>query len=176
MRRLAVVSLLVALLTGWGFGQTTSGKASGMTAQQLGRLRASKRRFVVPTYVPAGLKVKNFQLMNPRNPLLLSWVLTYEHPKSNASLILQMCSEGIGDVFFTLGNGVTVEATGHKEVRSKVLGNVSVEEYVKGRHRLWHVNWVEIGPKAVPRFVALIGEKISPVEGRKIVAGLRWLK
>jgi hypothetical protein len=176
MKKLILIPLLVALLGCVALAQTTSGNASRMTAQQLSKLRATKRHFLVPTYVPAGFKVKRFGLESPKDPVMLSWILTYENPKTKASFTVQMCSDGIGDVFFDLPGGDVVEATGHKDLKSKVLGEASVEEYVKGKHRLWHVNWVELGSKAVPKFIALIGEKMSSAEGKKIVLGLRWLK
>jgi len=66
--------LFLALLTALAFGQT-DGKASQIAARDLAKLRQIKKRFALPTYVPAGFKVKQFTIENPKDPVMLTWTV-----------------------------------------------------------------------------------------------------
>lgn len=152
----------------------TNGSQSGISPRKLLALRHFKMRFLVPTYVPAGYKLSEFKIEDSRDPNLLSWTAAYTNAKTKGQFFLQMCSDGIGDIMFSIHDGDTVEGNGETAYASKVFGKGTIESYVKGRERQWHLNWVELISK--PKFVSLIGIGMSASEGKRIVEALRWLK
>jgi hypothetical protein len=114
------------------------------------------------------------RIEEPNDPVMLMLSIRYVNAKTKGELTVQMCSDGIGDVFFTLPNGDTVEPNGVLAWNSPALGKGVIETYVKGRYREWHLNWIEF--KTKPLFLSVIGNNMSATEGKKFIEGLRWLK
>jgi hypothetical protein len=170
----SALSLLFFLAIALVSAQTTDGAKSQMGAANLSKLRRLKMKFAVPTYVPAGYKFKSLEIEEPNDPVLLTVSIRYVNSKTKGELIVQMCSDGIGDVFFTLPNGDTVEPTGQLAWKSRALGNGIIETYTKGRFREWHLNWIEF--KSKPNFLSVIGHSMSAAEGKKFMEGLCWLR
>jgi hypothetical protein len=168
------LSLLLLLLFAVSMAQTTDGARSGVGSANIAKLRKLKMRFALPTYVPAGYKFKAMKIEEPNDPVMLTLTIEYRNAKTKSDLIVQMCSDGIGDVFFTLPGGDTVEPTGEMKWKSSILGSGIIETYVKGKYREWHLNWIELKQK--PIFLSVIGHNMSASEGKRVIEGLRWLK
>jgi hypothetical protein len=172
IKRIGFVALILGIAaSGWS---QTSGSASGINARKLAKLRALKMHILVPTYVPRGFHLKDFVIEHPKEPALMSWSASYEGSNRNHTFVIQMCSEGIGDIFFSLPNGDTAEANGGLAYASKIFGKGMVESYVKGKEKQWHMNWVEL--KSKPTFVSLIAYGMNASEGKRIIESLQWLK
>lgn len=172
MKRIA--ALFLVLLVAIAAAQTTDGSKSKIGAANVAKLRKLKMKFALPTYLPSGYKFKSMRIEEPNDPVTLMVSLQYTNSKTKGDLIVQMCSDGIGDVFFTMPNGDTVEPNGHLNWKSPAIGAGVIETYVKGRYREWHLNWIEF--KTKPTFLSIIGHNMSAVEGKKVVESMRWLK
>ncbi len=168
-----LLSAFLVTLVCLAFAQT-DGMSSGITAPNLAKLRKLHMKLLAPTHVPDGYKVTGFEIEDAKDPARLSWSVTWKNPKTKGEFTLQMCSEGIGDILFDLPNGDVVEPNSHIPFSSKPVGKGDIEAFVKGKIRLWHVNWVEL--KSKPTFVSLIGSNMNASEGKRIVESLRWLK
>lgn len=170
-----VLSLVFILLVAVASAQFTDGSASKLGTGNLAKLRSFKKmRFLLPTYVPAGYQLKSFAIEEPNDPVTLMWHVRYVNPKTKGEFVLQMCSDGIGDIFFNTPDGDTMQPTGELPFASSAIGKGVIEVYSKGKLREWHMQWVELKQK--PMFVSLIGHNMSGSEGQKIVNSLRWLK
>jgi hypothetical protein len=172
MRKL--LPFLLVLLAAIAAAQTTDGSKSQMGAANLAKLRKLKMKFAIPTYVPAGFKFKSMQVEEPNDPVMLMLSIRYVNPKTKGEVVIQMCSDGIGDVFFTMPDGDTVEPNGELAWKSPALGKGVIETYTKGKYREWHLNWIEF--KTKPLFLSVIGHNMTAAEGKKFIEGLRWLK
>jgi len=148
-----------------------------LTAHQKADLLKGPFHILVPTYVPAGYAPTVVKIEDRDKPGEATLILTYANKKKKGEFTIQMGSEGLGDVFFNIGNdGDTVEPNGHLVVKNPILGKVDLDYYVKGKYRLFHCNWVHIPGKTLPTDVMIEGENMTAAEGKKIFESLRWLK
>ena len=170
---LAAVSLL--LLSSLAFGQaskTTNGVAAGLSKAQVKKLRAVKKhRFIVPSRVPAGFKLTEFKLENREG--IQDFSVTYT--KGKADVLIQMTSEGIGDVILDADDAGDAPYTGF-DFKNPVFGRHHIDTLRTKTANQSGMNWVDLGEKALPRFVSMIGTGLSDKELRVFAEGLRFLK
>ncbi|HEY3782336.1 MAG TPA: hypothetical protein VGL56_14735 [Fimbriimonadaceae bacterium] len=141
---------------------------SQLTKAQMAKMK-KLGRVVVPTYIPAGFKLKKVTF-DPGE-----YDLEYTGPRG-ADLLVQMASDGIGDI--SLGNNAdpkTLKETTRK-VTNPVLGTQEMQVDIAKDDREFAVNWIDLGDKAKPRFLSIIGSSMNADLGAKVWKGLRFLK
>ena len=154
---------------------TTDGKVAGISAKFRATLAAQKLRIVVPTWLPKGFKLIEAHLEpNPKPELRDVW-LTYRRP-GGAEITIQFASDGIGDPFFDLPDGDTLEATGSVKGKSPIFGPFELNYVSKGQISMWHTTWYELKQKGYPTFVMAMGDHLSTPDAKRLVESLRWLK
>ncbi len=175
MIRALLTSLLFAVVM-LASAQTTNGVASKVPKTELSKLRKSKYRVVVPTYVPAGFTKVNANFEYDKEPALSLWIVRYQNPKTKASFTLQMASDGLGDPFFDLPNGDTVDPTGSIFAKSPIMGRVEVMYYKKGKVKMAMSTWYDASKKTYPRYAMVMSDGMEASEVKRIIESLRWLK
>lgn len=156
--------------------QTTSGVTSKIPKAELAKVRKSKYRVVVPTYVPAGFTKVEASLGVDKEPVLSGWSVRYLNPKTKAYFLLQMASDGLGDPMFDLPNGDTVEPNGSLFGKSPIFGKFEVMSYKKGKIKIAQSTWYEVSKKTLPKYAMVTSDGMEPSEVKRIIEGLRWLK
>jgi hypothetical protein len=123
---------------------------------------------LVPTYIPSGYRVSQVTA-EPG-----SYSIDYKN-SSNGDLIVQMASDGIGDVI--LDTGTSDEGkTSSRTVKSPVLPTADMQILTSKGRVQFAIGWLDLGDAAKPRFASIIGDHISAAVGVKIWQGLRYLK
>lgn len=174
IRNLALGAL--AVLSCVASAQVTTGKSSGMTATQIAKVRKSKYRVLVPTYLPAGFRLTSCGMSDDKEPILASWVARYRNPKSKAEFTIQMASEGLGDPMFDLPNGDVVEPTGWMKVSNPILGKIDMGYYHKGKTWIVNCTWYETKSKSYPKYAMIIAHGLPATQVKQVLQSLRWLK
>src|SRR5205814_1622368 len=105
---------------------------------------------VVPGFVPTGFKLSDFSYEPGNGNELGSYSLKYRN-KKGAFFLVQMASDGIGDIFFDTSGGDTLEPTKTEEVKLAPFGTGLLEFLDKGAEHQFHLQWVDLGDKARPR-------------------------
>lgn len=175
MIRAAVTALLLATAL-VASAQTTDGSKSRIPKAELAKIRKTKFRVVVPTYVPAGFTKGSTELFLPVDPQLTVWSAKYRDFKTKRNFVIQMASDGLGDPMFDLPNGDTVEPNGSLYGKSPILGKFEVMFYKKGNVKMAHCTWYEVSKKGYPRYAMVMSDGMEPSEVKKIIESLRWLK
>jgi hypothetical protein len=166
--------LLLLLVASVAFAQTTSGKTSGLSNAQLKRLRATKLRYLVPTKVPRGFKVARFELEPHKDPIMVHFSITYK--KGSSRIIIQMSSEGLGDLFFD-EDADKGKPHGTLTWRSSLFKeDWTIEYQTEQAQRHWHIQWIELPGKHFPRHLSAIGYGCEPWVGKQMLESLRWLR
>lgn len=147
-----------------------------LTAHQRAELLKGPFHILVPTYVPAGFHPTVAKIDDRDKPAYANLTLTYVNSKTKGEFTVQMASEGLGDPLFNVNDGDTVEPNGHLWAKNPILGRVQLDYYVKGKTKLFHCDWVALRGKTHPDNAMILGEGLSPAEGKKILESLRWLK
>ncbi len=156
--------------------QTTSGKVAQIPTTFKTKLKASKLRIVVPTWIPKGFKLVKSNVVQEKEMFMRDVHLRYEKPGTKSSFFVQFASDGIGDPFFDLPNGDTLEATGTEIGKNSVIGAFEMEYVTKKPYLMWHITWYELKQKGYPKYVLVAGENIAISDGKKIIESLSWLK
>lgn len=174
IRSLILASLLA--LTTFGATQTTNGKASGMSTAQIAKVKKTKFRVLVPTFVPAGFRLQTCGIEEEKDPLSAMWSATYRNAKTGGKFVIQMASDGLGDPMFDLPNGDVVDPTGYTTVQNPILGKVAVGYYQKGKIRIANCTWYETKSKSYPKYAMIMCDGMALTDVKRVLAGLRWLK
>ena len=161
-------------------GAYTDGKTAQLNASQIKRLKSMRAPIAVPTYVPAGYKLKDAAGYVEKSPGYWSvdYTLTYKNAKGNL-LGIQSSSERSDDLpiyqvltgknpFF---GGFSVR-TGSVTDDGKVKANAECE-----------TDWVENKPAYVPKGARsrrlgyrVYSTGLSPKEVLKVMMSLRYLR
>ncbi len=156
--------------------QTTSGKVAQIPKTFKTKLKASKLRVVVPTWIPKGFKLVKSNVVHAKEMFMRDVYLRYEKPGTKSSFFVQFASDGIGDPFFDLPNGDTLEATGIVKGKNPIIGPFDMEYVTKKPYLMWHITWYELKQKGYPKYVLVAGENIPISDGKKIIESLSWLR
>ncbi len=158
------LAFLTSLLAAASFGQNIS----GLTDKQVAKLRQLGKP-VVPSYLPPHFKLSTVSVETG------DYTLEYKGP-NGATLQVQMASEGIGDIDLDTRLDNETPVLGHLTVVSPVFGKQTMDTLRTKREKQFDVNWVDLGAKAKPKFLSIIGFQLSPQEGAKVWKGLIYLK
>jgi hypothetical protein len=171
-------ALLLVLLSSFAVGDVpeTDGKASKIKPAHLQKLRIDKYRLLLPTFVPAGYTVAKADLQRGETMQETVFELTYKNAKTKAEIIVQMASEGLGSPMFTLANGEIADATGSITAKSPIFGKVKMEVLKEKKERQFHCEWIDLGKKAMPRFVMIYGVGAEAADGKQMLESLRFFK
>lgn len=175
MLRALAFSALLAIVA-LSSAQTSDGAASKISKTELAKVRKSKYRVLVPTYVPTGFVVKEAKLVVDKEPALTDWRVRYHNPKTKAEFTVQMASDGLGDIIFSTPDGDVIEPGKSVYGKSPVFGKFEVMSAQKGKYRTAGCNWLDVAPKTFPRFAMVYSEGMDAATIKRIVEGLRWLK
>lgn len=156
-------------------GTTTKGSTAQITPTIRAQIRKAKVRVVVPTYVPAGFRLRSGGVAAAKQMELRDFTLRYEKPGTKAYFVIQMASDGLGDPLFDLPNGEVLEPTGTLAGKSALFGAYNLDFVKRKGVLLWHTTWYELPGKTYPRYAMVMGSDLPPETGKKIVDGLRWL-
>ncbi len=169
---ISAVFLLAALAN----AQTSDGAASKISKTELAKVRKSKYRVLVPTYVPAGFVVKEAKLVVDKEPALTDWRVRYHNPKTQAEFTVQMASDGLGDIIFSTPDGDVIEPGKSVYGKSPVFGKFEIMSAQKGKYKTAGCNWMEVAQKTFPYFAMVYSEGMDAATIKRIVESLRWLK
>jgi hypothetical protein len=169
------LAFFILLAACFSTAQTTDGRKSRIPSANLKAVKKTKFRVLVPTYVPVGFRVQSCGLSDDPEPILAVWRISYQNPKTKASVVLQMASEGVGDPMFDLPNGDVVEPNGSIWARSPILGKVEVMYVKKGKLRMANCTWYDVSKKTFPRLAMMVSHGVEPSEIKKMIESLRWL-
>ena len=180
--RLFAAFLLVFVLAA-AYGQSSDAGARSLIPKSiLAKVRKSKFRVLVPTYVPPGFKYQSASLAtwaedSPKDdPALMNWTAVYVNAKTKEKLIIQMASDGLGDYIFSLPNGDTIEPTKTLAGKSPAFGPYEILVASQGSYRCSATYWTEVSIKTYPRHVMVIGDGMNSAVVKRVIDGLRWLK
>lgn len=164
------------LLVSYVSAQTTSGSASRVPKAELAKVRKSKYRVVVPTYVPAGFVVKQASLEVDKERALTNWTLRYHHPKTKATFTVQMASDGLGDYIFSTPDGDTTEPTGSIFGKSPVFGRFDLMVAKKPKYNLTATTWISTSTRTYPNYTMVYSDGVDAATVKRVIESLRWLK
>lgn len=180
--RLAALCLLGLFLTSEAAAQSpyTDGKAAQLKASDVRKLKALRAPIAVPTYVPAGYKLKN---AGGRVEMIekfwsVDYGLTYENTKGDSFSIIS-ANEGLGD------SPIEIVLTGKNPFFSEIaVGTQDLTEDGKVKpNAQYETDWVENKRAYVPagahsrRQAYRIGRTaLSPKEVLKVMLSLRYLR
>lgn len=156
--------------------QISNGLASKISKAELAKVRKSKYRVLVPTYVPADFVVKEAKLTVDKEAALTDWRVRYQNPKTKAEFTLQMASDGLGDIIFSTPDGENMLPTGSAFGKSPVLGRFEVMFARKGNYKMAGINWLNASKKTFPNFAVVYSQGMDASVVKRIVESLRWLK
>lgn len=163
------------LLVSYVSAQTTNGVASRVPKAELAKVRKSKYRVVVPTYVPAGFLVKaNLEL--DKEAALTNWVLRYTHSKTKATITIQMASDGLGDYIFSTPDGDTAEPTRSIFGKSPVFGKFELMVVKKPKYNMTATTWISTSTRTYPNYTMVYSDGVAEGTVKRVIEGLRWLK
>lgn len=169
---LAAFSLLLALAP----GQTTDGRASLLPAKDLARLRAQKYRSLLPTQVPKGYKFDGLVFEGGKLPVQYSYQIDYRS-KAGARLVLQMASDGFGDVILEDPEGNNVDFDKDTAGKNPIFGKFMLVYGFDQKKRPYSaIDWLTVPGKPLPSSVSAYGEGVSAAELKKFAESLRWFK
>jgi hypothetical protein len=139
---------------------------------QLSKVQLTKLRKIgkvaIPTYIPPRFKLTSVKTDAGE------YELDYKGPHG-ADLLIQMASEGIGDIPL----GVNADEKTLKETTRKVtnptFGTRDMQVDIAKDDREFAVNWIDLGEKAKPKFLSIIGYSMNAELGAKVWKGLRYL-
>lgn len=170
-KTLALVLLL--LFCGAAVAQTTDGKASKLSAKQLKQLRSKKGwKFVLPTYVPKGFRVKSMEIdISSKEHYDHFFSVDYTNGKGG-EFTVQMASGGIGDLI------LDDEGVGKMTTKPIVAGHAKSAEmmFVEKKPTEFGLNWIELDKSYKMPFVSAMGRGLSSAEAVKIVSSLKTLR
>ena len=157
-------SIGIAILSAFAFASSSS----GLTHSQLAKLR-KVGHVVIPTYIPPHFRVTKVTTDKGE------YDIEYAGPHG-AELTVQMASEGLGDIPIGVeADEKTLKSTTLK-VHNPVFGTQSMDVATAKNAHEFAVNWVDLGEKANPRDLSIIGRNMSAAVGAKIWQGLRFLR
>jgi len=175
MHRSLFATVLLLLVT-LASAQTTDGSKSKIAKSELAKVRKTKYRVLVPTYVPAGFVVKLGVLELDKEQALTNWTVRYVNPKTKATFTVQMASDGLGDYIFSTPDGDTTEPTGHLIGKSPIFGKFELMLVKKPKFNMTATTWIELGRKTYPNYVMIYSDKVPSATSKRIIESLRWLK
>jgi hypothetical protein len=156
--------------------QMTTGKVAQIPSSFKAKVKASKLRIVVPTWIPKGFKLVKSDVVQAKEMFMRDVHLRYEKPGTKSLFYVQFASDGIGDPFFDLPNGDTLEATGTVKGKNAIIGSFEMEYVNKKPYMMWHVTWHELKQKGFPKYVLVAGENLPVSDGKKFIESLSWLQ
>lgn len=171
-----IATCIAILAASISLAQVTDGKTAQLSPKLLARIKKTKYRVLVPTYLPAGFRIKTADLAIDKSPDLTNWYLSYENPKTKAMITIQMASEGLGDPMFDLPNGDVADPTGSIWAKNPILGKVNLEYLVKGPIRMSQCTWYDASKTTYPRVVMIFAHNVDAKVTKKVLESLRWLK
>jgi hypothetical protein len=127
---------LAALLTAGAFASP-----SQLTPSQLAKIK-KLGRVVIPSYIPPGFKLKSVTTD-------VGETLEYKGPHG-ADLLIQMASDGIGDIPLGVNAEKTLKETTRK-VHNPVFGNRDMDVATAKGDREFAVNWVDLRAESQAR-------------------------
>lgn len=174
MIRAAFTALLLATAL-VASAQTTSGASARIPKNELAKVRKSKYRVLVPTYVPPGFVAKaNLEL--DKEAALTNWVLRYSHPKTKATITIQMASDGLGDYIFSTPDGDTTEPTGSIFGKSPVFGKFELMVVKKPKYNMTATTWISTSTRTYPNYTMVYSDGVKAGTVKRVIESLRWLK
>ena len=159
--------------------QTTAevaGTGIGISTSELAALRGSGLAIVVPTYVPKGMRLVDYDFSREGNPVLDIAYLRWEDTKKHTWFALQGASDGLGDPFFDLPGGDVLDATGSLKGKNPLFGRFELEYVWTPKHKLFHTTWYEYKTKGYPRLWLIDGALMEPKDALKVFESVRVLK
>ncbi len=165
---LCLTLLLCLTIAATTEAQTTDGKGALLTSAQIAKLRTAGK-VVLPTYVPPHFR---FTSLNAERG---EYDISYTGP-NGASLMVQMASEGIGDVILDAKDENAKVVLSTKSVTSPIFGRHSMDVLTTKKEHQFGVDWIDLGKNAKPKFLSISGIQMMPEEGAKVWRGLRYLK
>lgn len=150
-------------------------ETGGLSPRQVRTLKAARLHCVVPNYIPDGMRLTKFEFEPATRSEPASYSLNYTG-KGKAELIVQMTSDGIGDLILQSDSDDPYESSSWRTVRNPVLGKVKVEFLDLPKEHHFGVNWIDLGEHKSPRFLSVSGRHLGSSEAVKVVKGLRFLK
>lgn len=131
-----------------------------LTSRQAATLRGA--RYLLPTWTPPGFRLKSLTA-NRRDG-----DMTAEYTSGAKSIVVQMGSEGLGDLMLDEVTGPTKTTS----FRSALLGAGAVESgTVKGRTEAI-VNWIDMGAGNWPSALSFVFSGVSPSEAVRVVTSV----
>lgn len=140
-----------------------------ITSKYIAQVKKLKLVTVVPTYVPAGFKLKA-AVASVYEKKYGDTHITFMNGKSE--LTIQMASEGIGDPILDDGD----EPSKILNINSPVMGTVQMQFGNSKTMRPFLCTWYMTSMHLNPVFVMVMGQGVSEPEIVKFVQGLRFLK
>jgi hypothetical protein len=178
--QLTAIGLLGLFLTAAAQGAYTDGKAAQLKASDIKRLKALRAPIAVPTYVPAGYKLKD---AGGRVEMIgkfwsVDYGLTYENAKGD-SLEIISANEGLGDLPFTVVLSGNNPYFGAIDVGTQ---DITEDGKVKANAQ-YETDWVENKPAYVPKGARsrrqayrVHSTALSAKEVLKVKLSLRYLR
>jgi hypothetical protein len=153
----------------------TDGQAALLTAANIKSLSALKAAVAVPTYVPAGFKLKKVWIQKPEADIV-AFSFRYEDAVGK-SFTIESNNEALGDMAVK------------REIRgmSKIFKDSAQEtgEYHVGHDQNdaktvaseWLCSTTKYQPKgSTPQCFQFLSESLTPAEAMKVISSLRYLK
>ena len=128
-------------------------------------------RWVVPSKIPKGFKLKTFTLEKGATPIETYLSLTYT--KGKGDFILQMASDGIGDVILDAEDDPNAPIKGFW-ADTKLFGRVRVDTLRTPKTNQFGLNWQEL--KGTPKFLSAVGSWVDEKSIKTFLSGLHYLK
>jgi hypothetical protein len=165
---LAIISTLLAAAS-LASGQTQ------LTAKQRKQLLGLGPNVVVAGYLPSGYHIAKVRFDPGDANAAGAYEIDYAGP-SGASFVVQMASDGIGDLILQAQNGDEATPTATKTIRTTLFPEGNLEFLDKGKDHRFVMQWVDFGEKSKPRFLSAMGDHLSMAVSLRLVQGLRRLR
>lgn len=153
----------------------TDGKASGLGAANIAKLRKTGLTVVVPTYIPSGFKVDSVEYDKQKTQVESSISYTYKNKKTGGEIIIQMASDGLGDPIFDTEEDYDWKQVKETVGNSPVFGKYTMESLQTKKGLMVQCTWYELPGKLYPRFVMMFGKNLKPAYAIKVMNSLRFL-
>jgi hypothetical protein len=159
----------------------TDGQAAQLKASDIKKLKALRAPIAVPTYVPAGYKLKEVgsRVEKLGNFWSVDYGLTYENAKGE-NFALSSANEGLGDL------PITETLTGKNPFFDWVIEvgtQAEPEDLKKGVNPEYETGWivnkrayVPAGARSHKQSYRLTSTRLSPQEVLKVMVSLRYLR
>ena len=170
--------ILVAFICGaaFAFAQTgaayTDGATAKLSAAQIKKLHALKTAVALPTFVPAGYKLKKLEVPKPAAPSVVDYSLIYEDANGK-TFTIQSTNDGIGDI------PITDEATAKNPYfDSDISGGRYEDNTAVGVQWIGSLKKYQPPMQKIKQYYSLVSdaEAISVQTAVKVMKSLRYLK